>query len=465
MNVIASGTGTGKTEFIRRALLKRFPDVDPTNILYVTSRSMIRDQQALMEGIEKMEDEDSEIVRYWNAELADLQEMRAAGIWIMNLNQLIHIIDAMNPLDGDRLSRIQIVVFDECHALYSDTFMEGLIAVRCWIKGRISTSDTLFIGLTATPGILKFYERKYGIRTYFANDEMIVNYKAKHLICTDYDRIIDLLNSGRLSGKTMIMCPSVTSCFELRDKIPNSEVLCSMRHKRFTNDMLRLRTYILEHQRFPPLRSTIYEQVEDDGPIDVLLTTSTMREGVNLCEESGIKNVICCFGDELHIKQFAGRCRFNIENLIIAAMRYRFDNRLAGEYVQNQRLLYWDYVKDKTDSRWFESIQGIVDVGFDEIERFRIERTEAAFCKLLEEKWPVGSDHLIFKEEDKEWLKELAYECDLLHTYRSKYSYIAVVKYMEHKLGYTFEEVRVRAGDRRLTGRRIAGRKEMVQND
>lgn len=407
-----------------------------------------------------MNDENSEIVRYWNAELADLQGLREAGIWIMNLNQLIHIIDAMNPLDGDRLSRIQIVVFDECHALYSDTFMDGLIAVRTWIKGRIATSDTLFIGLTATPGILKFYERKYGIRTYFANDEMIVNYKAKHLICTDYDRIIDLLDSGKLSGKTMIMCPSVKSCFELKEKIPNSEVLCSMQHKRFTDEMLRLRTYVLENQKLPPLRSTIYEYVEEDGPIDVLLTTSTMREGVNLCEESEIRNVICCFGDELHIKQFAGRCRFNIENLIIAAMRYRQDNRLSGEYVQSQRVMYWDYVKNKADDRWFQTIQGIVNVEFDEVERFRIERTEAEFIRRLEARWPAGSDHVIYSAEDKEWLKQLAYECDLLHTYKSKYNYMAVVKHMANRMGYVIEEIRVRTNGRRLTGRRIVGRKE-----
>lgn len=33
LNLITSGTGTGKSEFIRNGLLDRFPDVEPSEIL------------------------------------------------------------------------------------------------------------------------------------------------------------------------------------------------------------------------------------------------------------------------------------------------------------------------------------------------------------------------------------------------------------------------------------------------
>lgn len=61
LNLIVSGTGTGKTEFIRRELLHRFPEVEPSEVLYVTSRSMIRDQQSQYEGISRLHLEETEM--------------------------------------------------------------------------------------------------------------------------------------------------------------------------------------------------------------------------------------------------------------------------------------------------------------------------------------------------------------------------------------------------------------------
>ena len=110
-NLIVSGTGTGKTEFIRRGLLKRFPDVAPSEVLYVTSRSMIRDQQSTMDGNNGCMES---VVRYWNDQGGAPDD---SGVWIMNYNQLTHIMDVMNPQHGRLFKNIKIAVVDECHAI------------------------------------------------------------------------------------------------------------------------------------------------------------------------------------------------------------------------------------------------------------------------------------------------------------------------------------------------------------
>lgn len=450
-NLIVSGTGTGKTEFIRRGLLKRFPDVAPSEVLYVTSRSMIRDQQSTMEGIDRFDNENAEsVVRYWNAE-SDREN--GTGVWIMNYSQLIRIMDIMNPDHGRLFKNIKIAVFDECHTIYSDHFIEGMLAVRMWIRERVVHEDVLCIGLTATPDIMFYYSKRAGIKTKMVNKEKIINYKAKHLICTKFDCLPELLEKGTLSGVTMIMCVSVGDCNWLHERVPNSVMICSASNAKHNDEMAAVRQYIVENGRLPPYINA------DKEPLNVLITTSTMREGVNLLPESEIKNVVCCLTDELHVKQFVGRCRFDVENLVVAQRKCRIDNYDTKSYLAQSRRDFETFLRDRSYATWFYSISDILDVDIDDVELISVGGNEYDFRDMIDEVWacPDGIDkdkqsvYWIYKEEDKQSIVDYAYRCGLLGKYRSQYSFVGVLKYMEERFGYSIDTNRARVDGKQIT--------------
>ena len=443
LNLITSGTGTGKSEFVRNGLLDRFPDIEPSEILYVTSRSMTKDQQSMKDGISKFTQDDEDVVCYWNKEIESLKKMSEAGIWILHYNDLARIIDFMCPREGLVLQRIKVAVFDECHAIYSDNFIPGMAPIRVWIRERVLENRMILIGLTATPDIMFYYSGGAGIKTCKVNAEDFVNYRAKHLICVSNDKLKWLFGSGRLEGASMIMCQTISDCIELQKKLSNSVIIYSKYNstdvrfsKEENKEMNRIRDYIIRNNRLPP--------TSNDEPLNILITTTTMREGVNLIEESGIKNVISFIPDELHIKQFAGRCRYDVDNLIVV---YKPKHLRTGDYdgyITKSRLLFRDYVYDQRDRRWFDTIKDIVDCDFEDIERFGLDRDTEQFCDEFDARWLCDMDlpkeerdkYRLMEAKDREWVISLAIQCKLLDIPQTDYTFNAVTKYMENELEY-----------------------------
>lgn len=413
-----------------------------------------------MDGINRIDhDSIDSVVQYWNGEADGVGE---DGVWIMNYSQLVHIMDVMNPEHGRLFHKIKIAVFDECHAIYSDNFIEGMMAVRMWIRERVVHGDVLCIGLTATPDIMYHYALQAGIKTKMVNRERLVNYRAKNMICTKFECLPSLIESGRLPGITIIMCVSVGDCNFLRERIPNSVMLCSASNSKHNDEMTELREYIVEHGRLPPYIDT------ENTPLNVLITTSTMREGVNILPESNIKNVVCCLSDELHVKQFVGRCRFNVENLIIAHRRCRYDNMNKDSYLAKSRRAFEDFLWDENRREWFDSISDIVECKAEDVVRIEVGENEYDFRDRIDEVWacPEGSDweternYLIYKEEDKQDLVDYAFRCRLLGKYWSQYSFNAVIKYLEDRFGYEIESGRTRIDGDRVTYKLIHERTE-----
>lgn len=461
-NIIASGTGTGKTEFVRRTLVEKMGDVDPSEILYVTSRSMIRDQQSKLDGIERFDNSCIDVVRYWNGENDELKRMHDIGIWIMNYNQLARILDEMSPMNGDALSRIKVAVFDECHALVGDAFIECMGIIRQWIRERICDRKVILIGLTATDGILKHYSYMFCNRVVPVNGEYIVNYKAKHLICGRRKDLFDLLANGGLQGKTIILCNTVEECREINRFYHNSVVLISKYNQGFDDDMKILRDYIIENETLPE-DTSIFSSKYNRGvhPIEALITTTSTREGINLREESGIKNVICCIPDEMHVKQFAGRCRFNIENLIVL-YEYKPPENIGNiDYANKSKRAFWKYISDKDDREWFDTISEIVDCTFEEIERYKLDPNWSRYLDWVDENWLSKNDA---SESDKRWITSIdhfdfidfAYKCRLFNLARSKYTFNRILKIMCEKYGYKYgQKIRLDVNGKRATHKYI----------
>lgn len=449
-NIVASGTGTGKTEFVRRTLLAKFKDIAPAEILYVTSRSMTRDQQAELDGIERLGHDDIDVIKYWNGEIGELEGIQAAGIWIMNYNQLAYILDFCDPEEGELLQKIRLAVFDECHTLFSDDFIEGMGIIRQWIRERIKDREVLLIGLTATKGILDYNARRFGRRMKTVNDEYIVNYKARHLICTVRDELFDLLLNYGLTGKTIILCPTIRECRQINAYYHNSVMLFSPNNKGFTEDMGILRRFIIENETLPEDTGIFTPEYErGTHPIDALLTTTSMREGINLREESGIRNVICCISDEMHVKQFMGRCRFSVENLIVVYKHHPGDNAKQNSYTADSHRQFANYIDNSNDRTWFDSISDVVDCSFEEIVRYNIDPREDDFCRWMDERWVCNSfvgdadEGLRYiTEEDYELIEDAAWQCRLFGRNRKRYTFNAILRYLCEERGYRYEHGR-----------------------
>lgn len=116
--------------------------------------------------------------------------------------------------------------------------------------------------------------------------------------------VLSMLRDGTLQGKTIVMGDSRDRMAKMAAEVPNSAVLISQHANGYTQQMERVRETIVREGVLGP-------------KVDVLFATTTMREGVTLRPESGVRNVVTFLPDELHVSQFLGRCRFDVENLVV----------------------------------------------------------------------------------------------------------------------------------------------------
>jgi hypothetical protein len=403
-NLIASGTGTGKSYFVINSLQKRFPEIKPNNIIFVTSRAMIVDQQTKNDGISKLHLNNYRMIDYWNGDDKD-DLINNSDMFIMPYNSIIDIINNNRYSNKDSLENVEMIIFDECHTMFSDKFIDDIKVLRMWVENNIRKGKIIFLGLTATPHIVDWYidSHLWGVEINRLNEDIIIRYRANQLICTDFDSIPSLITSNTISGKTMIMCCTVDDCRRLKSEIPNSTILISKNNNSKNNtDLLnphmnKLRQYIVDNSSLPDT----YEEPICDGSgkevdykikkLEVLLTTSTLREGVNIEYISNVKNIISCFTDELHIIQFAGRCRYNIDNLVVADTYVRSDNRKPDPYLSLKRDSFKEFL-NKTNNDWFDSICHIVNHPIYKTIIYKNSKEVNNFIKWINKKWLIPLD-------------------------------------------------------------------------
>lgn len=458
-NIIASGCGTGKTYWISNKVIEHLPHIKPSEMLFVTSRSLIVEQQVKEDGITKFNPNSKYNIRYWNGEEDSLEPLVAKGICIMTYDKIINILKTENAEGFETLSKIKIIFFDECHTIFSDSFIKDMESLKVWIRDTLYTNSKCIIGLTATPRILFFYQKEWGVSVKQLNKEILVNYKAKQLYCTNFNTLHFLLANKDIQGKTIVMCYSIDECYKLKEKIPNSFVLVSKSNsKYYMPEMNEIRDYIVENESLPDTYLEVFERdKKSKKPIklerrnlEVLITTSTLREGVNLRETSGIKNVAISFTDELHISQWVGRCRYNIENLIVAETYIRTDNYNQQSYLAQSRNNYKEFMNDTNHTKWFDSISHLIDHDITKIRRFVLSNKEQIFTTYINTKWLVPSDisddeinkYRIYKQEDKDEIIKKTIDCQLIDLPKSHITFNRIVRFMSDTLGYTIEDGR-----------------------
>lgn len=447
-NLVYSFCGTGKTYFVGNHLLHYLGDVKPQEIIFVTSRSMIVEQQARIndQNICKFNPRNMDIIRSWNGESDIPTDMLDEGIQTMTIDKLIYMIMHCGSYDTETLEKAKVFIFDECHMLFSDMFIRGMDILHLWIYLQIKRGDKIFIGLTATPNILIQAERDWSVRINLLNEEPLMHYKVRNLYCTRFNELEQIAKDPRFTGKTMIMCYSVNNCFELQRYFPNSAVLISPSNKKYIpEEMDSVRDYIVENETLP-------DTFMRDGkitPLDTLITTSTMREGVNLREESGIRNVICCIPDELHITQFAGRCRFDIENLIVVYQcihREKYQN----QYLYDKRMEFREFMNNPEDRMWFDTIKHLLVDPTKSPEILHYQHSYLETCidnRFLECK--------IYLDEDKDYIIQQAKKDKIFNLPNQCYTFNRIMRYLEDSGKYTIKTTRIYENDRTYSAKII----------
>lgn len=452
-NIIASGTGTGKSKYIREHLLESFPEINPSEVLYVTSRAMVCDQQAKEKPMARFRSSVSHstgIAGVWNGDdqSADPSDV-GDYIWIMNYPQLAEFIDKpmANGESAFVFKNIRVIVLDECHSLYTDRYIDKMATIRCWIRERIWRGDVCVIGMTATSGIVEHYAFLSSFKVNVVNDgNYIVNHKAAHVICTRYEHVASLLMSGELKGRTMVMLPSIEDGAKMVEVVPNAFLLVSMSNTKYvTREMVAVRNYIIINETLPFKLSDacnwIEQGSEEDKRIDVLVTTSTMREGIDIHEQSNVRNIICCIPDPIHVIQFAGRCRYSIDCLVVTNYPFKAFAKLDyTDYVNKSRAAFSRMVNEKKANEWFNSISNTVAVEKDDVEFYTPADENLFFYEALDVMLDKNAGRIeLFGAEAKKDFVSFAERYRALDLPKSRYTFQKVKRVVDDSDDFVIE--------------------------
>lgn len=351
--------------------------VKPHEAIFVTSRSAIIEQQVTDGLIERFSFNDQWKINLWNTGESGTEpdfELQA-----MPYSDFIELIDQHSGYRPEILAGIKVFIIDECHALYNDSFIKGIEAMRFVVNRAISETEAIVIGMTATPGILERSKHLINCKLNYLLDAPLFRYRAKNLWIANRNSLTTLLSDKtNFPGKSIVMMQSVKDCKDEMTHHPNSHLQVSRRNKHFDPEIMpHIRRSICYEENFP---AYAVNQTGKPQPVDILFTTSTLREGINLGPSSGVKNVIVDFQDDINIIQFLGRCRFNVDNLIILASNHYYSNHkvpqrvlddmdgdertteqtiTAAQYRSEQTALFYELWRDgKTD--WLKLLENVV---------------------------------------------------------------------------------------------------------
>lgn len=455
-NLVAAGCGSGKTYWVINNLLKAYPDVRPCEVLFVTSRSITKNQQARNVGTTKLRRDDPKIIQFWNGREDDEEILDQYGIMLMTYDQIIEIINSGSGEQFEVMGKAKIIVLDECHVMFSDDFIEDIGLLRLWLREVVYGRRKLLIGLSATTQIINYHSDAWGVPINRLNKNVVTGYQAKRMICTDFDTIPYLISANKLPGKTIIMCHSIRQCETLAGRLSNAAVVVSPHSPSFTEEMGRIRDYIIQNESLPP---TFFTADGEERALEVLVSTSTLREGFNLRKSSGVRNVITCLTDELHVTQFAGRCRYSIDNLVIADTQIRSDNLKPGSYLVVSREKFKQYMNNKECVSWFNTISHLVEHDAYGTKKFVLGTDDNKFVNYINSKWlvPKGlspdqiQHYRIWKDEDKAAIIKMANDCRLFDMFKSEVTFLRVIRLLQSSLGYDIETGRTSVSEGQQT--------------
>lgn len=336
-NIISSGCGTGKTYWATECL-PRESGYKRDEIMLITSRRLTVNQMTTNKSAA------NRII----LSLEDLQNNDGA-MPIMTYATFEKIVLA-GGAGQTLLKKIKIFVFDECHSMIMDNYSKASMVGAVWLRALLMYSDCLVVGLTATPQLFQAYHP--GDKAIVYLNEPFYRYKAQHFVVMDEDSVPEYIDST--DGRFLVMCTSKQKCAELANVLNRPAfVLEGIASQQNDEEMAQMAHDIAVTQCMPKCDG-------DGNDFDVLIGTSTLREGYNLLPKSGIRNVVCYYNDVPSIIQLCGRVRCDIDNLVVCYKPKYSEQSGTLYYIKQNRREFYDFVSGNYHNGWYDDIAPIV---------------------------------------------------------------------------------------------------------
>ena len=176
---------------------------------------------------------------------------------------------------------------------------------------------------------------------------------------------------------------------------------------------------------------------QEKKKLDVLISTTTLREGFSLVEESGVRNVICCFPDDVHVTQFLGRCRYQVDCLVVAPPAKLGMQHPYKEYFDAAMQSY-DRLWKGSDDTWLESVQALLAEPIASAQRFEtgIRKQPKSFEALVR---AYCDGHKLYYEDLKQ-IQALAFEARIFRTDSKRAYSIPQIRAYFKGMGYELRE-------------------------
>lgn len=443
-NLVHAPCGTGKSYFVANNLLSIFPDVKPSEVVFLTSRAItVAQQVAHYPTLQRFDTNSMEDIEFWRGEL---QETKDDKIRIMTYDKAIAAVTSCNIESCCNFRNIKIFVVDECHSLVTDKFIKNIEALVVCLRYAMMFTDMIVIGLTATPEVLLESVAEHGFSINLIEPEVRPAYKAKQLTMITKDQIAAFIKTSNLHGKTMIMMRDITAAREIQHEIPNSAILVSRNNQKdwVEEDMRPIWDSIVNDETLPDTftKSEIKRKrvvSQKTYPLDVLITTSVFREGLNLRESSGVRNVICWYSDAMHVVQLAGRCRYNIDNLVVVSDGL-YGNSETHRILAKQRDMCNRFYH-RVDNEYFGLIRGIVQHPVQDTKFFCKYSTVNDFRDYIMERYAFTGventtfENMLIGKNDREEMMSVAKSCGLVRDGKTPARFKDLLAVMPDKCG------------------------------
>ena len=423
VNMVVSGTGSGKSYWA----IKVLPDelnVKPEDVLFVTSRTITKEQQ-----IESYEEttylDNTDLGNYYEAInpkewLFETKEFREYRESIINHDRKVHILtynQFESILKNDIINHIKVVVFDEYHAMYSDNYNASMKVVRDSISKLIS-KGIIVIGMTATIDDIPSREKR---RFNYLLDKPLYVYHVtnKFSIVKSKTHVPNIVNN--LEGNTLYMAFSAKEAIEIANKYPNAKAIVSRNNELRTKEMDELQEYIVKNKKLP------------EGT-NILVGTSCIREGFEFQEneeiKANIKNVIIHSYDPVCIKQFIGRYRHDIENLYVVYDSY-YDTKVIKDSMTRVQSKHFEEFKNLIygkSAKWLHHFDEIVNRDVIKYEMSNNDKIKDKFIEYIRNNW---TNELIYTKEQKDEIISYAHDLGIRKTNKHKVTFNYLVSLIE----------------------------------
>ena len=323
--LITASCGRGKTTFAlsigndgllaqinrerqKQSLFEAVADISPEQVLFLTSRKSIKQQQLRNKAVVQASADDYKIQKSF-----DFSENRNNKIRLTTAHQFGYWI-RNNEIEVAP----QIIIVDEIHSIFSETiFCEDLRIVLEYIAEH--SREIVKVGLTATPQFLLEYIKDDRFSFVIIDKDLGSKYKVKEISVQIRGSAETLLKQikPQISQKHKVIyyTQSATECHRLATEYGSrGAFLISDYNESKTVDGLLLADIMRE----AGVKQYILEKEALPADIDIIFVNSACREGINI-KDNAVKTIICEAVDLITIEQILGRIRKDLDRFMVVS--------------------------------------------------------------------------------------------------------------------------------------------------